>query len=267
MAESPPALDLARTVRIQVAPGLPVQRGGPNSFAASVATTQVAAYFEITLHSVGMPDPQTGFVDNIYQMDRVVRDIMAPRIADAMLPPGTTPAELLRDCVPDLRRELEHRLIRIDWKLSPSLHLSLETDDMSTVLLSQAYQFAASHRLHNPALDESENRALFGKCANPNGHGHNYRLEVTVGVPLTADGPVFTALDLDQLVHEFVVDEYDHTYLNLDVDDFRNQNPTVENITVTCYQKLEAPLRDRGVALKFVRLWETDKTCCTYPAS
>ena len=64
-----------------------------------------------------------------------------------------------------------------------------------------------------------------------------------------------------------MVDQYDHTYLNLDVADFRDQNPTVENITVTCHDKLVGPLADRDVSLKHVRLWETDKTCCTYPAS
>ncbi|MEE2907226.1 MAG: 6-carboxytetrahydropterin synthase, partial [Planctomycetota bacterium] len=109
---------------------------------------------------------------------------------------------------------------------------------------------------------------VFGKCCNPNGHGHNYRLEVEVAIPMEPDaqGHGFNVLDLDAIVHEHIINEFDHTYLNLDVNDFSECNPTVENITLTCHKRLLDPLHRCGVHLRRVRLWETEKTCCAYPA-
>lgn len=168
----------------------------------------------------------------------------------------------------ELAQHLEARLSRVDWSLSPTYRISMEPSDMTSYLLSQQYQFAASHRLHNPEFDEATNKAVFGKCCNPNGHGHNYRLEVEVSVPMKSGEPGhgFSVLDLDATVHEHIIDPYDHTYLNLDVSDYKDCNPTVENITVICHDKLVEPLRERGVRLRRVRLWETEKTCCAYPA-
>ncbi|MCH2133686.1 MAG: 6-carboxytetrahydropterin synthase [Phycisphaerales bacterium] len=258
---------LSRSVRILVGSGQPDMTTSPNSFAAVLATNRLGAFYEFTMHCEGPLEARTGFVENIYEVDRAVQAILGPRLADGLQHGDTDPVILLRDSMGPLSEHLDSRLVGVDWSLSPTYRISMETADMSTVILSQQYQFAASHRLYNPDLDEPTNRSLFGKCCNANGHGHNYRLEVEVEVPVDAAEPRFSVLDLDSIVHDTVVDRYDHTYLNMDVDEFQTCNPTVENITITCHDRLAEPLASAGARLRRVRLWETEKTCCTYPAT
>src|SRR3990172_6552708 len=97
--------------------------------------------------------------------------------------------------------------------------------------LTQAFEFAAAHRLSCEGLSDAENQRLFGKCSNPHGHGHNYLLEVTVAGP--ADDRTGTLVDLarlDRTVRERIIDPFDHKNLNLECPDFARLNPTVENI-------------------------------------
>jgi 6-pyruvoyltetrahydropterin/6-carboxytetrahydropterin synthase len=258
-------IQLTRTVRLFVTPGLETLAAGPNSYAGIASDGSLGCFYEVTLHCVGELDARTGFIENIYEIDRGVGSVLTPALAQGLRTPDTDPVELLLESIEPLAQHLEARLTRLDLALSPTYRITLETADMTQFLLAQRYQFAASHRLYNPDLDDSANRNLFGKCCNENGHGHNYRLEVEVAVPLAAS-PRFTVADLDSVVHEAVIDHFDHTYLNLDVADFASNNPTVENITVACYERLADPLRDHKVQLRRVRLWETEKTCCVYPA-
>ncbi|MBL9141526.1 MAG: 6-carboxytetrahydropterin synthase, partial [Phycisphaerae bacterium] len=99
-----------------------------------------------------------------------------------------------------------------------------------------------------------------------NGHGHNYRLEVSVRVPVHAAKPVLSAAELEQLVGRTVIDRYDHKHLNLDVPEFATAVPSVENIAKACHELLRDPVHQRGAHLASVRVWETDKTSATYPA-
>ena len=119
---------------------------------------------------------------------------------------------------------------------------------MSTpvVDLSRRYTFSASHRLYTDHLSVDENEAIFGKCANPSGHGHNYRLTVTVHGPVDAiTGFVMPLDDLDGTVRRHVLDAYDHRYLNVDVEDYLDLVPTGENIAKRVWERLEAPLGGR----------------------
>ncbi|MBG84276.1 MAG: hypothetical protein CMJ40_07010 [Phycisphaerae bacterium] len=263
-----PALSLTRTTRLYLAPGSPVPPKGENSFASYTSSSGLGAFYEITLHCNGPVDDTTGFVESIYDMDQAVHAVMAPRIAEALKTGCDHPAQLLEACLPGLQARLNAGVDRVDWDLTPTYRMSMKTDDPNAYLLSQQYQFAASHRLHNPDFDEQKNRDVFGKCCNPNGHGHNYRLEVEVKVPLknAEPGHGFTVLDLDRIVNETIIEDYDHTYLNKDVEDFSHSNPTVENITLSCHKRLSEPLKACGVELNKVRLWETEKTCCAFPA-
>jgi 6-pyruvoyltetrahydropterin/6-carboxytetrahydropterin synthase len=96
--------------------------------------------------------------------------------------------------------------------------------------LTRKYRFSASHRLHAPQLSEAENRALYGKCNNPFGHGHNYELEVSVGGPLEErTGRVMDPRALDELVHRQVLEPFDHSNLN-ELEAFRGTVPTSENL-------------------------------------
>ena len=137
------------------------------------------------------------------------------------------------------------------------------------VYLTRRYRFSAGHRLHNDALSAGENRRVYGKCNNPAGHGHNYLLEVTVaGAIDPATGMVFDLVALDGIVAERVLEKLDHKNLNLDMENFRTQVPTTENLCLEIYNLLRAPLEEagaeRGLCLDRVRLEETSLNSFEY---
>src|SRR5215510_6841525 len=103
---------------------------------------------------------------------------------------------------------------------------------------SRRYRFSASHRLHTDAFSAEQNRALYGKCNHPYGHGHNYTVEVTVGGPVdAATGMVCNLVDLDTCVQKEIVDRFDHANLNLDPL-FQVRVPTTENLCMEMYRML-----------------------------
>ena len=125
--------------------------------------------------------------------------------------------------------------------------------------------FNAAHRLHNPAWDEEKNKIVFGKCNNPNYHGHNYELVIKITGETSVDtGFVIDLKYLSDLIKENVLNKLDHQNLNLDVDEFANLNPTTENITILIYNILRSKI-DATLDLQ-VRLYETPKNFAEYPA-
>jgi len=131
------------------------------------------------------------------------------------------------------------------------------------VYVSRRYRFSASHRLYAPQLSDSENRVIYGKCANDHGHGHNYGLVVTVGGEIDADtGMCFDLGVLDAIVREQVLERYDHKHLNLDVEDYFNRVPTGENIVRQLWELLEPKIG--GGKLKRLRLVETRDNAFEY---
>ena len=125
--------------------------------------------------------------------------------------------------------------------------------------------FNAAHRLHNPAWDEEKNNLVFGKCNNPNFHGHNYELVVKItGEPSADTGFVIDLKYLSDLIKENVLKKLDHQNLNLDVQEFANLNPTAENITILIYNILRSRI-DTALDLQ-VRLYETPRNFAEYPA-
>ena len=125
--------------------------------------------------------------------------------------------------------------------------------------------FNAAHRLHNPAWDEEKNNLVFGKCNNPNFHGHNYELVVKItGEPSSDTGFVIDLKYLSDLIKENVLKKLDHQNLNLDVQEFANLNPTAENITILIYNILRSKI-DTALDLQ-VRLYETPRNFAEYPA-
>ncbi|MCS6913853.1 MAG: 6-carboxytetrahydropterin synthase [Myxococcales bacterium] len=126
------------------------------------------------------------------------------------------------------------------------------------VVLTRVFRFSASHRYHDPALSEEENRRLFGACANPYGHGHNYRLEISVCGPVEPrTGMLCDLPSLEELVRREVLDRYDHRHLSHEVDDFRGSQPTTEQIALAVWQRLDGRLGQ--VRLHRVRVWESDE--------
>ncbi len=107
------------------------------------------------------------------------------------------------------------------------------------VTITRRIRFSSAHRVHNPALSDAENQRLYGKCNNPNYHGHNYTLEVSVVGPIDErTGYVMDLSVIEAIADEVVVSHLDHHNLNLDVDFLRGINPTTENIVVACWQVL-----------------------------
>lgn len=125
--------------------------------------------------------------------------------------------------------------------------------------------FNAAHRLFNPAWDNAKNDAVFGKCNNPNFHGHNYELVVKlVGEPDPETGYVMDLKVLSDLIQEKVLEKFDHKNLNQDCVEFRDLNPTAENIAIVIYQLLRTAI---PVELYLqVRLYETERNFVEYPA-
>ena len=136
-----------------------------------------------------------------------------------------------------------------------------EYDGDQETSFSRSYVFSAAHRLHAPALSDSENRALYGKCNNPNGHGHNYTLEVTAAGPIDdATGMVIDLVELDATVRG-VLDTLDHKHIDREVPAFAEQTSTAENLVVHLWGELAPRLAGQ---LRHLKLWETNKNVFEY---
>jgi len=125
------------------------------------------------------------------------------------------------------------------------------------VYLTRKIEFAASHVYHNPAFSADENRRVFGKCNNPNGHGHNYTLEVTVKGEVDGQtGFVLDLKDLKEILNREVMDVFDHRHLNKEVPEFATEIPTTENIAISIWNRVAPKLND-GTHMHRVRVYET----------
>jgi 6-pyruvoyltetrahydropterin/6-carboxytetrahydropterin synthase len=128
--------------------------------------------------------------------------------------------------------------------------------------LGRRYRFAASHRLHTDRLSEEENARVFGKCANPYGHGHNYVLEISVsGAVDPATGMIANLAELDNFVEREVIEVVDHRSLNQDVAAFRDVVPTTENLCIEIFERLK---RFPHAKLERVRVQETANNSFEY---
>lgn len=134
---------------------------------------------------------------------------------------------------------------------------------MPRVTVTRRLRFNAAHRVHNPALSDKENAAIFGKCNNPNWHGHNYILDVSVEGDIDErTGYVFDLAALKLLVEREVVDKVDHRNFNLDVDFMKSVIPTSENIVVAFWGLLVD--RVKPARLARLVLWETENNYVEY---
>lgn len=272
-------IDLSRTVRFCINPAPTAQK--PNSYRTNVihnafggwpSMSGVGAYYELEVVCRGEPDPVTGYLVNISAIDGAVREHAIPIVQRAFGNPSSDAALVLQQIMSALQPPLRDSVTRIRWRLTPYYSVAMSAPESSRILMSQQFEFSASHRLHVPELGESRNREIFGKCNNPNSHGHNYRVEVNVAVnALPAQGSApddggMTLQRLEQIVNETVITRFDHKHLNLDTAEFAALNPSVENIARICYELLQRPIAQAGGELKNVRIWETEKTSCLYPA-
>jgi 6-pyruvoyltetrahydropterin/6-carboxytetrahydropterin synthase len=273
-------LELARTVRFCLSDGRstggrcePAATPRANTFAAWPAIRGLGRYYELDVLCRGHADPATGYFLNIKRIDRAVWDHVLPYLERVIAEPATAPADaplgdILRECLGHLAEPLDQAVAELTLRLTPTVRLTLREADMSTLITRQQFDFAAAHRLHADALSDDDNRATFGKCNNPAGHGHNYRVEVAVESTIDPHGQVFDVEHLDALVDREVIDKLDHKHLNVDVPEFVDLNPTVEHIAQVIWRMLADKVGPLGhvddARLVEVSVWETEKTRCAY---
>jgi 6-pyruvoyltetrahydropterin/6-carboxytetrahydropterin synthase len=226
----------------------------------------------------GELDPTAGWILNTQAIDRILREKVTsqldhicinldhPAFQDRL--PTTENLALyiwdsLQDAFPN------GRLVQVCLSESDRLRsayrgeqwTATDGQEMKTVYLTRSYEFSASHRLQNLLLSEEENRRLYGKCFSPHGHGHNYRLEITVaGEPDEQVGMVANLSELDALVEREVIQVLDYTYLNRDIPVFQQTVPTTENLVQFIWNRLTPHFRVGTPRLHRVRVYETPRS-------
>jgi len=267
-----------------------------NSFAGSIGRDGFEMFWTVRAVVEGAVDPVTGYLCNIKALDAVLREVVVARLGAAAsavtgavveedlaghegaqrrvaagpLPHGRGSecgglAAALRAALPEAARQCpaRTRLVSLELAVSPFLRFTVLQGAAAMVRVTHTFEFSAAHRLYCPQLSEDENRATFGKCSNPHGHGHNYILEVVVaGDPDDHGGTVVDMERFDRTVKERVIDRFDHKHLNLDCQEFRTLNPSVENIARVIWQRLVGGFAPGRLAC--VRVWETPKTYAEY---
>jgi 6-pyruvoyltetrahydropterin/6-carboxytetrahydropterin synthase len=270
---------LTREVRFSVPVDAQPLRAGVNGFAGNPPLDGRGIYLALRVVLVGQLDPQSSYLRNIKDIDRQVREQAVPLIAQHVVNQTYQPETTLRAVFNCLHNAWPGATVEsLELHTSPqqfyTVGVALPMQSLQTphviysepvmMRLSQQFEFSAAHRLHNPHLDDIANRALFGKCNNPHGHGHNYQVQVTlVGTP-DANGRLISVDHFERIVHTHAIDLLDHKHLNLEVSAFAHLNPSVENIAMIIYQMLKSHLQTPLVRLASVTVWETPKTWCEY---
>ncbi len=153
-------------------------------------------------------------------------------------------------------------LVRVQLFEHPELWADYQGNSMEAYLTTSTH-FSAAHRLAHPNLSYEENCEIYGKCARPNGHGHNYHMEVTVkGEIEPRTGMIVDLAAMQQVIQDQVLDPFDHTFLNKDIPYFAEVVPTAENIAVHIVNLLRSPIQELGVQLHKVKLIESPNNSC-----
>lgn len=255
---------LTREVRFSLQPGQPPSSSPILNGHAGNPLDGLFHYFALQITVAGQPDPHSAYLLNIRDIDQRVRQHAVPAIARLLTTPAYTPARALlaaHDAMHNLWPQVS--IAHLCLEVTPFFSLSLYPSELPMLRMSQRFEFSASHRLHNPALGDAENQELFGKCNNPEGHGHNYELEVQITGPLDPAGRILPLSTLERLVHDHILERFDHKHLNRQTAEFRHTIPSVENIAKTIFDLLH-PVIPPPAKLAAVTVWETPKTNATY---
>ena len=260
---------LGRIVRFSVNPFLPEDTDGFNSFASKPAGEGLSIFFELCAEVAGEVEPTTGFVVNVTDIDKAVRESIVPIFAQQIRTDFRRNKHIGFSCLVELLKSSwgqlssrfgKVRLSNLCLKLNPFRKIAIDSKDLEMIYFSEKFEFAATHKLWNDSFSEQRNLEVFGKCANPTGHGHNYIVEVTIKMPAGGNGLCIG--DFEKIVDNELIKIVDHKNLNADVAVFGTTNPTVENIAAFSWNRLAAKFGE--AALHCVTVWETDKTYCSY---
>ena len=261
---------LTRIVRFSMNPFLPETVTGDNSYACKPGGEGLALFFELGVQLDGPVRDDTGFIINVAEIDKAVRKYVIPvftnRIkANYNQSRHVSCAELAGFLADSLNMICDcfkpASVSELTLKLNPFRILAIRSENIEVIYLSEKFEFAATHTLWNDDFTAEKNEAVFGKCANPSGHGHNYLVEVTIkmGDTEAASSPV---ADLEKTVKTEFITHVDHKNLNIDCPEFGEKNPTVENIAAFAWDKLSGKFAN--AELEKVTVWENDRTYCTY---
>lgn len=260
---------LTRCVRFSINPFLSEENEGFNSFVSKPAGEGLSIFLELSVEVVGEVEPATGFVVNVADIDREVREFAVPVFAERIRQDFRRAQHIGFFAVAELLKSAWNRLTdkfgpaqlsKLSLKLNPFRKVAIESRDLEMVYFSEKFEFAAMHKLWNNDFSEEQNLKVFGKCANPAGHGHNYIVEVTIKMPVNEKR--FHISDFEKVVDNELIKLVDHKNLNADVDEFSKTNPTVENIAAFAWNRLVGKFGE--ATLHCVTVWETDKTYSSY---
>ncbi len=267
----------ARHVRFSINPFLPSDSDGFNSYASKPAGEGLSLFFELLVEVAGEVEPATGFVVNVTDIDKNVRQFVVPLFARRVREDFRQGrhigffqiAELLKTAWSQLADKFDSaKLSKLSLKLNPFREVQIDSEDLRMFYFSEKFEFAATHKLWNEQFSDERNFEVFGNCANPTGHGHNYVVEVTIKKPTCPErsrrigGDSFCIGDFEKMVNDELIKLVDHKNLNVDISEFKKTNPTVENIAAFAWNKLTGKFSE--VKLHRIKVWETDKTYCSY---
>jgi 6-pyruvoyltetrahydropterin/6-carboxytetrahydropterin synthase len=259
---------LARQVRFSINPFGPQEKAGHNSFASNPPGEGLAVFFALWVELAGEIEADTGFVINVIEIDKAVREYAVPlfgecirtRFANRKSLSFADFGELLKKVWRALNGKFgQGGISSLRLELNPFRKIGIDSEDSKEMTINEKFEFVATHTLWNEKFSKEKNFAVFGKCANPTGHGHNYVVEVSLKVP--ADDKWMGMGTFEKIVDENFISLVDHKNLNADIPQFGKTIPTVENIAIFAWEKLAPKF---GEALNCINVWETDKTYCSY---
>jgi len=260
---------LSRQIRFSVNPFLDQTAVGDNSYSSKPCGEGLALYFALWVELQAQVNPDTGFVVNVVEIDKVIRksavgvfaDFVTERFRNAKHVSLSDVCELLNQVWPVIDSGFGNaQLTALGLQLNPSRKIMIEMGNDPMIYFSEKFEFAAMHKLWNNSFTDKENFDVFGKCANPSGHGHNYVVEVTIEKEKLDES--FRIGSFEDIVTKEFIDLVDHKNLNEDVAEFAETIPTVENIAAFAWQKLSEKIG--SARLSKVTVWESDRTSCTY---
>jgi len=218
--------------------------------------------------SIGGNLDKSGMVINLSEVKQVIAREVTAQLDFSYLNEAWPEFQQTLPTTENLARVIWQRLapylplVQVQLFEHPKLWADYQGNDMEAYLTISTH-FSAAHRLTRPDLSDAENWQIYGKCARPNGHGHNYHLEVTVqGQINPRTGMIVDLAACQKVIDDCVVEPFDHTFLNKDVPYFADVVPTAENIAVYIRQLLQQPISGLGAKLYRVKLIESPNNSC-----
>ena len=211
---------------------------------------------------------QYGMVENLSVVKQVIKREVTSQLNYSYLNDTWSEFQTTLPTTENIARTIWQRLVahlplsNIRLYEHPELWTDYQGNNMEANLTVKTH-FSAAHRLAIPSLSFEENQEIYGKCARPNGHGHNYHLEVTVAGEIDSrTGMIVDLGGLQNAIDEYVVEPFDHTFLNKDIAYFAEVVPTAENIAVRIADLLRSPVEELGVELDKIKLIESPNNSC-----